>query len=129
MAPSVAAVAAGGAVTSISIVSLLLLISLSLASHYIQNVASIYVLDGVEVLSHQVASTMKRLLVIVLSVVYFNNPVTWFNSVGICLALAGFFFYGILPRDIPRRSPHGETEMHWRGGKSGSREIDIEKQT
>jgi len=105
--------------------TLLILIFMSLASHYIQNVASIYVLHGVEVLSHQVAGTLKRLLVIVLSIVYFHNPVTWFNSFGICLALAGFFSYGLLPHD--RSTEKGATEMSRRNSKVA--DFDLEKQT
>jgi solute carrier family 35 protein E1 len=67
----------------------------SIICHYVQNIASIYVLARVSVLSHQVANTMKRLVIIVHSVLYFANPVTTLNALGMALALCGFFFYGL----------------------------------
>ena len=71
----------------------LLLFSVSL--HYLQNISSIYFLAHVSVLSHQVAQSLKRLLVIACSVLYFHTPVTALNVVGMSLALVGFFSYSL----------------------------------
>ena len=71
----------------------LLLFSVSL--HYMQNISSIYFLAHVSVLSHQVAQSLKRLLVIACSVLYFHTPVTALNVIGMSLALVGFFAYSL----------------------------------
>ena len=71
----------------------LLLFSVSL--HYLQNISSIYFLAHVSVLSHQVAQSLKRLLVIACSVFYFHTPVTALNVIGMSLALVGFFAYSL----------------------------------
>ena len=71
----------------------LLLFSVSL--HYLQNISSIYFLAHVSVLSHQVAQSLKRLLVIACSVLYFHTPVTALNCAGMSLALVGFFAYSL----------------------------------
>lgn len=63
------------------------LIILSLAMHYLQNISSIYYLAGVTVLTHQVASTMKRLMVIASTVVYFGNPVGKSKSYYLCVVV------------------------------------------
>ena len=82
------AVAADGAVAF-----RLLMFSVSL--HYLQNISSIYFLAHVSVLSHQVAQSMKRLMVITCSVFYFSTPVTALNVVGMGLALVGFSAYSL----------------------------------
>jgi solute carrier family 35, member E1 len=70
-----------------------IVIFVSLACHYTQNVASIYVLSRVNVLSHTVANTLKRLVVIVGSITYFHNHVSYLNVFGMALAISGFFAY------------------------------------
>jgi hypothetical protein len=49
-------------------------------------VASIFVLSKTNVLSHQVATTCKRLVVIVSSVYYFGNEISGNNAIGIFIA-------------------------------------------
>ena len=89
--PSPSAAAAAGSALSVP----WLLVVLSLATHYLQNISSIYVLAQCNLLSHQVASTFKRLVVIFGSVLYFGNPITLLNALGMATALAGFFLYGM----------------------------------
>lgn len=93
-----------------------LLIVISLLSHYLQNIASIYVLSEFHLLSHQVASTLKRLLVIVGAILYFQNPVSASNAMGILLALGGFFWYGTA-RSRDHRHSHHHGHRHAVKGK------------
>ena len=82
------AVAADGAVA-------LKLLLFSVLLHYLQNISSIYFLAHVSVLSHQVAQSLKRLMVITCSVIYFLTPVTPLNVVGMGLAIVGFSAYSL----------------------------------
>jgi solute carrier family 35 protein E1 len=66
---------------------------LSLLLHYAQNISNIYFLNGVSVLTHQVAQSLKRLLNIAGAVLYFGNAVTKMNVIGMGLALLGFSMY------------------------------------
>ena len=43
--------------------------------------------------SHQVSNTLKRLVVIVSSILYFGNPTSWTNYLGIAIASFGFLCY------------------------------------
>lgn len=63
---------------------------------YIQTMGSLFVLSGVSAVTHQVSATLKRLVIIVCTIIYFGNSVQFLNYVGIVLALSGFFFYGIV---------------------------------
>jgi solute carrier family 35 protein E1 len=67
----------------------------SIFFQYLQTIMSTLVLSSVTVISHQVSSTLKRLIVIVCSVWYFQNPVSISNAVGMLTALGGFFLYGL----------------------------------
>ena len=91
----------------------LLLFSVSL--HYLQNISSIYFLAYVSVLSHQVAQSLKRLMVIACSVLYFHTPVTALNVVGMGLALIGFFSYS-----LSKQSAIIETRRHSASSSSSS---------
>ena len=102
------AVAADGAVAF-----RLLLFSVSL--HYLQNISSIYFLAHVSVLSHQVAQSMKRMMVITCSVFYFSTPVTALNVVGMGLALVGFSAYSLTKQPGGGGGGGGGT-----GGRRGS---------
>eukprot|EP00457_Paulinella_chromatophora_P006479 gb/GEZN01006497.1/.p1 GENE.gb/GEZN01006497.1/~~gb/GEZN01006497.1/.p1 ORF type:complete len:479 (+),score=29.51 gb/GEZN01006497.1/:176-1612(+) len=66
---------------------------LSVALGYASNIFSLLFLSRVDILSHSVANTMKRLVTIVTSVLYFDSPVTSMNVIGMLLALFGFFWY------------------------------------
>ena len=96
----------------------LLLFSVSL--HYLQNISSIYFLAHVSVLSHQVAQSLKRLLVIACSVFYFHTPVTALNVVGMSLALVGFFAYSLTKQSAAAAAAGNVNGDGWSasGGKS-----------
>jgi solute carrier family 35 protein E1 len=72
-----------------------LLILISVVTQYMQTVFSTLALSQISVVSHQVANTLKRLIVIVVSLMYFKNAINFSNAFGICMALSGFLMYGI----------------------------------
>lgn len=73
----------------------MVLFIISIGAQYISTIMSMFVLNNVSVISHQVSNTMKRLLVIVSSILYFRNPILASNALGIIFALAGFLSYGL----------------------------------
>lgn len=50
-------------------------------------------LSIVSPVTYSVANTLKRVFVIVVSILYFQNPVTMSNAIGIVIALTGIFLY------------------------------------
>ena len=48
-------------------------------------------IDGA--LSHTIASTFKRVVLIVISAIWFGNPVSPLNALGIALAMGGLCYY------------------------------------
>ena len=46
-------------------------------------------------MTHAVANTIKRVAVIVVSVLYFHNPLTLTGAAGSAVALAGVFLYSL----------------------------------
>lgn len=70
------------------------LLILSMLLQYAQTMGSLFVLSEVSAVTHQVSATLKRLVIILSSILYFGNEVVFLNYVGVFLALAGFFAYG-----------------------------------
>ncbi|GAB2236228.1 hypothetical protein Droror1_Dr00027967 [Drosera rotundifolia] len=60
--------------------------------HYYQQV-SYMILQMVSPVTHSVGNCVKRVVVIVSSVIFFQTPVSPINSLGSALALAGVFLY------------------------------------
>ncbi|ETO18627.1 hypothetical protein RFI_18635 [Reticulomyxa filosa] len=58
---------------------------------YGQTMASLFLLERVTTVAHQVANTSKRFFIILFSILYFGNVVTFYNGLGMALALVGFF--------------------------------------
>eukprot|EP00808_Paulinella_micropora_P005020 g83363.t1 len=67
--------------------------ALSVVLGYASNIFSLMFLSQVDVLSHSVANTIKRLVIIATSIFFFDLPVTTMNLSGISLALTGLFWY------------------------------------
>ena len=55
--------------------------------------------------SQSVANTLKRALLIWLSVLYFGNPVTWASACGTAVVIGGVFAYNHARRHYPYRPP------------------------
>lgn len=68
---------------------------MSMTVMYVQTMASLQVLSSVVAVTHQVSCTLKRLFVIICSILYFGNQVSIMNFVGITVAMCGFCCYGI----------------------------------
>jgi len=70
-----------------------LLIGASTLILYAQSMSSLFVLERVTTVSHNVTNTLKRFLIIVCSIIYFHNYVGWLNILGILVACVGFLSY------------------------------------
>ena len=58
-------------------------------SHYTYNECAFLALDSIHPVTHAVANTIKRVAVIVLSVLYFRNPLTLTGALGSAIAIVG----------------------------------------
>jgi len=74
--------------------------------NYVASLSSYVLLSLTSNLTWQITNAMKRLVVIVASVLYFRNPLTVLNICGICLAVAGVSLYEAV------RKPAGHPEAH-----------------
>ncbi len=83
----------------------------SLVFQFVGNISSVGILSVVSVVSHQVATTLKRLVVIAVSILVFQNPVTLWNCAGMALAVAGFFLY-VRASDLNKYLPSVQSEAH-----------------
>lgn len=61
--------------------------------HFVQNAMAFTILSLVSPVTYSVANTLKRVFVIVLSIIWFRNPVSLTNALGIIIALTGIFLY------------------------------------
>jgi len=64
-------------------------------SHYLYNECAFLALSSVHPVTHAVANTIKRVAVIVVSVIYFHNPLTLSGALGSAVAILGVFAYSI----------------------------------
>ncbi|EME27084.1 Phosphoenolpyruvate/phosphate translocator 2, chloroplastic [Galdieria sulphuraria] len=72
---------------------LLLRIAIAGFLHFLYNQFSYVVLKRVNPVTHSVGNTMKRVAVIVSSVIVFKNQVTLLNKIGTAIAIAGVAIY------------------------------------
>lgn len=61
--------------------------------YYLYNDLSFSVLDNIHPVSHSVANVLKRIVIIVSSVIVFRNPLSYYGTVGTVLSMAGVFLY------------------------------------
>mmetsp|Transcript_38282 Transcript_38282/g.61445 ORF Transcript_38282/g.61445 Transcript_38282/m.61445 type:complete len:374 (-) Transcript_38282:124-1245(-) len=73
--------------------SLVILFIVSVLMNWCQTISSIHVLKRLSLLSHQVISVMRRLLIIVTSLLYFRTEITTVKILGILTAIGGFGWY------------------------------------
>ncbi|KAL8158971.1 hypothetical protein V2J09_000508, partial [Rumex salicifolius] len=74
----------------------------ALCFHAYQQV-SYMILQRVSPVSHSVGNCVKRVVVIVSSVIFFQTPVSFINALGTGIALVGVFLYSQLKRLKPKR--------------------------
>jgi solute carrier family 35, member E1 len=73
---------------------------------YLYQEVAFKALDSVHPVTHAVANTVKRVVIIVASVFVFKNPVTKANAVGSSIALLGVLLYSIAKNYFPEKK-HG----------------------
>lgn len=70
---------------------------------------SYMILQRVSPVTHSIGNCVKRVVVIVASVIAFRNPVSAQNAIGTAVALAGVFFYSQVKR-ITSKKPAKASE-------------------
>ncbi|KAI5283639.1 suppressor of loss of ypt1 [Ascosphaera aggregata] len=63
------------------------------ATHFAQNILAFILLSTISPVSYSVASLIKRVFVIVVSIVWFGNPTTTAQALGIALTFLGLYLY------------------------------------
>ena len=64
-------------------------------SHYTYNECAFIALSSIHPVTHAVANTIKRVAVIVVSVLYFRNPLTLTGATGSTIAIIGVLLYSL----------------------------------
>lgn len=62
-------------------------------SYWIQNVLAFALVSKIATLTYAIAGVTKRIILIAASVLYFGNPVSWLNGLGIALSVCGVGLY------------------------------------
>jgi solute carrier family 35, member E1 len=70
---------------------------------YLYQEVAFKALDSVHPVTHAVANTVKRVVIIVASVFVFQNPVTKANALGSSIALFGVLLYSIAKNYFPEK--------------------------
>ena len=70
---------------------------------HLQSVMAYGVMGLISPVSQSVANTLKRALLIWLSVLYFGNAVTWLSALGTAICIGGVFAYNHARRVYPYR--------------------------
>ncbi|CDF34134.1 similar to glucose-6-phosphate/phosphate-translocator precursor [Chondrus crispus] len=68
---------------------------------YLYQEVAFKALDSVHPITHAVANTVKRVVIIVTSVFVFQNPVTKANAMGSAIALLGVLLYSVMKNYFP----------------------------
>ena len=64
-------------------------------SFYIYNEASFLCLQRLDAVSHSVANTLKRVVIILVSAVVFKTPINLIGGIGSAIAVAGTLLYSL----------------------------------
>jgi len=71
-------------------------------SFYLYNEVSFYTLDSVHPITHAVGNTIKRVILILFSVVRFGTPMTTQSAVGSTIAISGVFAYSVAKQMVKK---------------------------
>merc|ERR1740138_1710255 len=71
-------------------------------SFYLYNEVSFYTLDSVHPITHAVGNTIKRVILILFSVVRFGTPMTMQSGIGSTIAIMGVFAYSVAKQYIKK---------------------------
>ena len=69
---------------------------------YLYNEVSFYTLDSVHPITHAVGNTIKRVILILFSVVRFGTPMTMQSGIGSSIAILGVFAYSVAKQYIKK---------------------------
>jgi len=90
-----------------SSVAFILLVK-AVISHYLYNILGFFLVAEVDALTYSVGNSVKRLVTIFSSILYFRNPVTPLNMMASLVAVGGVFLYSYdrdrLKPDIPKKT-------------------------
>ena len=86
---------------------------------HLQSVMAYAVMGLISPVSQSVANTLKRALLIFLSILYFGNPVTWLSAIGTATCIGGVFAYNHARREYPYRPP---ALLPWPSGSDPGKE-------
>ena len=92
-----------GATAVVSAPKLLAGLFISGLFFYLYQEVAFKALDSVHPITHAVANTVKRIVIIVTSVIVFQNPVTKANAIGSGIALAGVLLYSVMKNYFPEK--------------------------
>ncbi|CDR98091.1 triose phosphate/phosphate translocator, putative [Babesia bigemina] len=77
----------------------------SAVCYYLYNDFAFYCLGQMNQVTHSVTNTLKRVLVIVASIIIFRNTVTPLGYVGMAMAVLGAFWYSLVKQGVFSRKP------------------------
>lgn len=80
------------------------LLALHCGAMTVQSLASITVLASISPVSHAVANSFKRIFVIVLALLYFQNPVGPWTLIGVCMATFGVHQYSVDRQNLKQQT-------------------------
>lgn len=72
-------------------------------SFYLYNEVSFYTLDSVHPITHAVGNTIKRVILILFSVIRFGTPMTTQSAIGSSIAILGVFAYSVAKTMVPKK--------------------------
>lgn len=70
--------------------------------HFAQNLLAFSLLSLVSPVSYSIASSVKRIFVISVSIIWFGQPTTWWQALGIVLTFVGLYGYDRAKMDVAR---------------------------
>jgi len=86
---------------------------LAIFSHCIYNVISFSLLNQITALTYAVGNSIKRLIIIYCSILYFGNPVTRLNILGSVIAVFGVLLYSYERElHIKKKIKNSKTVVH-----------------
>jgi len=71
-------------------------------SFYLYNEVSFYTLDSVHPITHAVGNTIKRVILILFSVIRFGTPMTTQSAIGSTIAIMGVFAYSVAKQVVKK---------------------------
>ncbi len=95
--------ATAGATAVVSAPKLIAGLLISGLFFYLYQEVAFKALDSVHPISHAVANTVKRVVIIVTSIIVFQNPITRANGIGSAVALLGVLLYSIMKNYFPEK--------------------------